>query len=454
MDTRLREFDPIRITKYVPELDILNNPLLKPSEKEFLAEFYEFLERELDEDLRKLEELNYFVEEPTQEQKKEIIVKIMKKLADRGYYSTVLFEDDEYEVGKIMRNALIAFALCGGRWSEYSERYIAGNWSVEMGRLAGGTLYCNPVDYKANNYQKEKYLLPVLRDGAVAASAMTEFNAGSDISSMELNLQVQDDMIVAKGKKVFITNGMLCDYLILYGRLNNGPIGAVIVNTEKQQLKNFRSARIRTYGMTDAFVSRLIFDRVEIPRENLLQGHGLDIAFHQLTEERLVISAEALGDSMKKLLYSHTWALNRHQFNKRLHQYQVIRFPISENIRQMNLLISALINYARELDQHPELASSKLMAANTMGLKIQTTELAFESAIHCFRTMGGRGFIRQYANPIGLMDPYCMIHGGGSNYVLEDSESRKFFKTGSTRRKLEDDVPSIDIFLEKRKRKN
>lgn len=408
MDTRLSEFEEIKIQKYVQELDLLASPILNSSEKEFLAEFYEFLEEQIDPELKKLEELNYFVEEPTQEKKKAIVVGIMKKLAEKGYYSTVLNEED-YEVGRITRNALIAYGLCGGRWSESSERYIAGNYSVEMGRLAGGTLFCNPVAYKANQYQWENFLVPVARDGAIGASAMTEFNAGSDIFRMELNLQVTEDKVVAKGKKVFITNGMLADYIILYGRINNGSLGAVIVDTEHQQLKNFRSARIRTYGMTDAFVSRLIFDRVEIPRENLLPGNGLDIAFHQLTEERLVISAEALGDAMKKLLYSHTYALHRRQFEKRLHQYQVIRFPISKNIREMNLLLAALISYTRELDRRPELGNSKLMAAQAMGLKISATELGFESAIHCFRTMGGRGFIRQYSNPIGLMDPYCMI---------------------------------------------
>jgi len=261
---------------------------------------------------------------------------------------------------------------------------------------------------------------------------------------MELALQERDDKIVAKGKKLFITNGMIADYVILYGRLNNGQLAAVVVDTENQQLKNFRSARVRTYGMTDAFVSRLIFDRVELPKESLLKGHGLDIAFHQLTEERLVISAEALGDTMKKLLYSHAYALQRRQFEQRLHQFQVIRFPISRKIRELNLLISAMIQYVRQLDKHPELAGSKLMAANTMGLKISTTELGFESAIHCFRTMGGRGFTRQYANEIGLFDPFCMIHGGGSNYVLEDSESRRFFKYKPPRREIEDTIPKID----------
>ncbi len=444
MDTRLSEFEPIIIQKYVQELDLLANPILNAKEKEFLADFYEFSEKHLDKDLRALEELNYYVEEPTQDKKRDLVIKIMKKLAENGYYSTILNEN-EYEVGKITRNALIAYALCGGRWSDYSERYIAGNWSIEMGRLAGGTLYCNPVNYKANDYQREKFLIPVAKDGAIAASAMTEFNAGSDIFRMELNLQVTDDKVIAKGKKVFITNGMIADYIILYGRINNGPLGAVIVDTEHQQLKNFRSARIRTYGMIDAFVSRLIFDRVELPRENLLQGNGLDIAFHQLTEERLVIGAEALGDAMKKLLHSHTYALHRRQFEQRLHEYQVIRFPISANIRQLNLLLTALINYARELDKRPELGGSKLMAAQAMGLKIQTTELAFESAIHCFRTMGGRGFIRQYSNPIGLLDAYCMLHGGGSNYVLEDSESRRLFKYKPTRRELEDVIPKIDL---------
>ncbi len=442
MDTRLREFEPINIQKYVHELDLLSSPLLRTNEKDFLYEFYEFLEKELDEDLRALEELNYFVEEPTQDKKREIVVGIMKKLAESGYYSTILNEE-KYEIGRVTRNALIAYGLCGGRWSESSERYIAGNYSVEMGRLAGGTLYCNPVNYKATPEQKEKLMLPVAKDGAVAASAMTEFNAGSDIFRMELKLIVKEDHVIAKGKKVFITNGTLADYIMLYGRLNNGPLGAIIVDTENQKLKNFRSSRIRTYGMTDAFVSRLIFDKVKIPIENLLHGNGLDIAFHQLTEERLVISAEALGDAMKKLLYSHTYAIHRKQFEKRLHQFQVIRFPISRNIRELNLLLSALIHYSREIDRRPELGGSKLMAANAMGLKISATELGFESAIHCFRTMGGRGFIQQYSNPIGLLDSFCMLHGGGSNYVLEDSESRRFFKYKPTRRDLSDEIPNI-----------
>ncbi|MFX1392889.1 MAG: acyl-CoA dehydrogenase family protein [Promethearchaeota archaeon] len=444
MDTRLSDFEPIKIQKYVMELDILANPLLTSQEKEFLADFYDFLERNLDKDLRTLEELDYFVEEPTQDKKKAIIINVFKKLAKNGYYSTILNQDD-FEVGRITRNTLIAYALCGGRWSESSEQYIAGNYSVEMGRLAGGTLYCNPVNYKATEQQKEKFLIPVAKNGSPAASAMTEFNAGSDISRMELNIQLKDEKAILKGKKVFITNGMLADYIIVYGRINNGSLGAIIVDTENQKLKNFRSARISSYGMTDAFVSRLIFDRVEQPIENLIHANGLDLAFHQLTEERLVISAEALGDAMKKLLYSHTYALHRKQFEKRLHEYQVIRFPISRNIREMNLLISTLINYARELDRRPELTGSKLMAAQAMGLKISSTELSFESAIHCFRTMGGRGFIRQYSNPIGLLDPFCMIHGGGSNYVLEDSESRRYFKYKPSRKDLKDIIPKIDL---------
>ncbi|MHA2282120.1 MAG: acyl-CoA dehydrogenase family protein [Promethearchaeota archaeon] len=443
MDTRITEFKPIEIIRYVPELDLLSNPILNAKEKEFLADLYGFMEKELDSEFRKLEDLNYFVEEPTQDRKREIVIGIMKKLSDKGYYSTIL-NTENFEVGRITRNALIAFAICGGRWSDYSERYIAGNYSIEMGRLAGGTLYCNPVNYASDSVQKDKFLVPVAQYGEIGASAMTEFNAGSDIFRMELRLHEKDNKLIAKGKKLFITNGMIADYIILYGRMDNGQLAAVVVDTEHQKLKNFRSTRISTYGMTDAFVSRLIFDRVELPKENLLHGHGLDIAFHQLTEERLVISAEALGDATKKLLYSHAYALQRMQFEKRLHQYQVIRFPISQKIRELNLMLSALIQYTRQMDKHPELADSKLMAANAMGLKISSTELGFESAIHCFRTLGGRGFTRQYANEIGLLDPYCMLHGGGSNYVLEDSESRRFFKYKPKRGEVEDIIPKID----------
>jgi len=44
MDTRIREFEKIKIQKYVPELDLLNNPVLNAQEKDFLAEIYEFME--------------------------------------------------------------------------------------------------------------------------------------------------------------------------------------------------------------------------------------------------------------------------------------------------------------------------------------------------------------------------------------------------------------------------
>ncbi len=428
MDTRLPEFPKIEISRKIPELDLINNPIFNTKEKTFLTQFHDYMEENLEKDLKTLEELNYSAEEPIQEKKKEIVVNLMKKLAEKGYYSTVIdFED--HEVGNVTRNALIALALCGGFWSQNSDRYINGNWSIEMGRLAGGTLYCNPVNYKANDYQREKYLIPVVKYGLMAASGMTEFNAGSDIVRIELRLDDEGDKIIANGKKLFITNGMLADYIILYGRLNSGRLGGIIVNTEHQQLNNFESSRVRTYGMNDAFVSRLVFNDVELPKENLLEGDGLDIMFHQLTEERLVISAEAIGDCIKKLFFSHSFALEREQFKHKLHQYQIIRFPIAENMRQTNLLLSALINYTREIDKRTQIASSKIMASQVMGLKIQTSELAFQTSIDLFRTMGGRAFTEQYCNQVALFDAYCMIHGGGSQYVLGDAESRRFFKT-------------------------
>ena len=428
MDTRLPEFPRLEISGYIPELDLLNNPIFTTKEKEFLTEFYEYMEEILEKDLKALEELNYLAEEPIQEKKKEILANFMKKLAENGYYSTVI-DFEEHEVGKVTRNALIALALCGGFWSKNSERYINGNWSVEMGRLAGGTLYCNPVNYKANEFQREKFLIPVVKNGLMAASAMTEFKSGSDIVRIELELNEKSDTVIVNGKKLFITNGMLANYIILYGRLNSGRLGGIIVDTEHQQLKNYESSRVRTYGMNDAFVSRLVFNNVEIPKENLLEGDGLDIMFHQLTEERLVISAEATGDAIKKMFFSHSFALQREQFKHKLHQYQIIRFPIAQNIRHINLFLSALINYTREIDNHPQSASSKLMASQAMGLKIQASELALQSSTDLFRTMGGRAFTEQYSNQIALLDAFCMIHGGGSHYVLGDAESRRLFKT-------------------------
>ncbi|MFX0103730.1 MAG: acyl-CoA dehydrogenase family protein [Candidatus Hodarchaeota archaeon] len=406
----------------------MGNTLLNKEEKEFAAKFYDFLDKELDDDIKGLQTLNYFLEEETYNKKKEIIIRIMKKLAKKGYYSTIP-KSYSYDVGPITRNAIIAFILCSGKWSVEHEKYIGGNWSIEMGRLAGGTLYCNPVNYKANENQKEIFLKPVAVDGEIAASAMTEFAAGSDIKNMELSIRDNGNEYVLNGKKIFITNGPIAKYILVYGRIDNAQMAAIIVDTKEQTLEGFEATRLHTFGMNDAIVSRLVFKDVKVPKENLLEGNGLDIAFHQLTEERLVISAEALGDVSKKLLYTHSYALQREQFSKKLHQYQVIRMPITTMVRQLSLLTDSLISYARLMDSSDKtIEDPRHLARQAMGLKIATTELAFESSIHCFRTMGGRGFIRQYSVPIGFLDAYCMVHGGGSNYVLQDSESRQIFK--------------------------
>ena len=80
MDTRLPEFPKLEISRNIPELDLLNNPILNVREKEFLAEFFEYMEEMLEKDLNALEELNYSAEEPIQEKKKEIVTNFMKKL--------------------------------------------------------------------------------------------------------------------------------------------------------------------------------------------------------------------------------------------------------------------------------------------------------------------------------------------------------------------------------------
>ncbi|MEJ2250161.1 MAG: acyl-CoA dehydrogenase [Candidatus Lokiarchaeota archaeon] len=426
MDVRLNEFERLE-PEYVPELNLLELPILNSDEKEFLRKFYNFIEEELVNKLKSLENLNYMAEEQIQEKKKDMIINIMKILSTKGYYSTI-GNNQEESIGRITRNALIALALCGGFYSENLNRYIPGNWSVEMGRLAGGTLYCNPVNYKANEYQRKNFLYPVTKDGAPAASAMTEFNAGSDIFRLECKFKGEGDNIVVDGKKLFITNGMIADYVVLYGRLE-GSLRALLINTEHQQLENFKSSRVRMFGMKDAFVSRLVFDGTVIPKMNLMEGDGLDIMFHQLTEERLVISAEAIGDIINKTFYSHAWAKKRQQFERKLNQFQIIRIPITEGLRKISFYLSALINYTREMDSNSELGRSKLMASSAMGLKIDTCELAFDNSNDLYRTMGGRAFTEQYSNQFGLLDAFCMLHGGGSHYVLADAESRRFFKT-------------------------
>ena len=58
MDTRLPEFPKIEISRNIPELDLINNPIFNTKEKTFLTEFYDYIEENLEKDLKVLEELN------------------------------------------------------------------------------------------------------------------------------------------------------------------------------------------------------------------------------------------------------------------------------------------------------------------------------------------------------------------------------------------------------------
>lgn len=274
--------------------------------------------------------------------------------------------------------------------------------------------------------QKQRWLPRMASGEFVAAIAMSEPGAGSDLKSIKTTAVQVGDRWRINGSKTFITNGWLADLVIVVAKTDPaaGSRGVSLIGVETKDLAGFRRGRILDkIGLKGQDTSELFFDNVEVPHEALLglePGRGFKQLMEQLPQERMLIALGAVATMERAVDETITYAKDRQVFGAPLMDMQNTRFKLAE-CRTKATIARRFVD-----DCMVRVLRGELDGATAAMAKWWTTQTNCEVMDECLQLHGGYGYITDY--PIARMYVNARVGKifGGSNEIMKELVARTF----------------------------
>lgn len=260
--------------------------------------------------------------------------------------------------------------------------------------MSVNNLSCEPLFIFGSEEQKKNFLTPLASGKYLGSFAITEPNAGSDVSSMATSAKDKGNYYIINGTKSFITNGEYANIIILTARTGD--------RQEKQSLSTFviekntkglsRGTVEDKMGLRASNTVELIFDECKIPKENLIgnKGDGFKIAMNALDSGRIGIASQAIGIANACLHEAIKYSKERKQFGRSLSNFQAIQWMLADMSTEIEasyfLTLHACLLKEKGRSYTKEASQAKLFA----------TEMANRCAYHAVQIHGGYGYIRGY----------------------------------------------------------
>jgi len=271
---------------------------------------------------------------------------------------------------------------------------------------------------------KQKWCPKMVSGEAIAAVAMSEPAAGSDLQGMKCSAEDKGDYYLVNGSKTFITNGYLCDIVVTAVKTDSslGAKGISLLLIESTFEGFTKGQPFHKVGLHAQDTCELFFDNVKVPKANLIgkEGEGFKYLMHELAQERLVVGIGAVGAAEGIFWKTLQYTNERNAFGRSISNFQNTRFKLAE--------MASKITMARSfLDQCTGLhCEGKLDAAMASMVKYTTTELQCEVADECLQLHGGYGYIWEYDVARAWADARVQRIYAGTNEIMKELIARKF----------------------------
>ena len=243
----------------------------------------------------------------------------------------------------------------------------------------------------ANEEQKQRYLIPLAKGEKIGAFALTETNAGSDVSALETTVVKQGDDYILNGNKIFISHGDVAETIVTFATLdkelgNRGITGFIV----EKGFPGFSVARkFRKVGMRAQTQAELLFKDCRIPAANLLgeEGRGFRVALGTIDIGRVGIAAQAVGIARGAYEAALAHAKTRHQFGQAISQFQAIQWLLVDMATKIEAARLLTYQAAYLMDQKLPFTKAAAMA------KLYASEVATEVTTKAVQVLGGYGYM-------------------------------------------------------------
>ncbi|HEY4374546.1 MAG TPA: acyl-CoA dehydrogenase family protein [Burkholderiales bacterium] len=271
--------------------------------------------------------------------------------------------------------------------------------------------------------QKARLMPAIIKGEKIAAVAMTEPDAGSDLASMRTTARREGDQWVLNGSKLYITNGVHADVYFVAAKTGapgrNHQVSMFIV---EKGTPGFRVARpLKKHGWLSSDTAELSFEDCRIPAANLLgeENKGFYSLVKNLQNERIVLGAQSMGEAARALEITMEWVTQRKAFNKTLWDQQTIRHRLA--------LLSAKVEAVRALIYNTAWrdAQGQTVVKEVSMIKALAGELVNEVMYDCVQFHGGFGYMREAAIERMSRDARVQAIGGGATEVMLEEIAKR-----------------------------
>ena len=193
---------------------------------------------------------------------------------------------------------------------------------------------CGYLLHYGSEEQKKKWLPRMVAGETVCAIAMTEPGTGSDLQGIRTKAVRDGDEYVISGQKTFISNGQMCDLVIVVVRTNpdggSRGMSLVLVETDRAGFRHGRN--LEKLGHLSSDTSELFFDQVRVPVSNLLgsEGGAMGALMSELPQERLTIALHSIAAAQKAFDITKDYVQERKAFGQPIGTFQNTRFRLAD----------------------------------------------------------------------------------------------------------------------------
>jgi alkylation response protein AidB-like acyl-CoA dehydrogenase len=290
-----------------------------------------------------------------------------------------------------------------------------GCGSTALAIAAHNGLGCAPIVQFGDEEQKQRFLLPVVSGrGGLAALALTESGAGSDLQGVRTTARLEGDEWVIHGEKMWCTNASLADYIITLVR--TGASGAhslsmIIVPTNTPGLHI--GPPEKKMGLKGSPTHAVIYDDVRLPASHLLglEGQGLPQALAALDGGRISIGALSIGLARAAYEAARQYARERQAFGHPIADFQAIQWMLADAATGIHAARLMIYQAAWLKGQGQPYTQAASMA------KLFATEMAERVCRDAIQIHGGYGYSREYPVERIYRDARLMTIGEGTSEV-------------------------------------
>jgi alkylation response protein AidB-like acyl-CoA dehydrogenase len=265
--------------------------------------------------------------------------------------------------------------------------------------------------------QKKEWLPKMVAGEAIGSLGMTEPHAGSDLKAIKTRAVRDGDDFVISGQKVFISNGQLCDLIVLATKTDAsaGAKGVTLFLVDTSLPGFRRGQNLNKVGMKGQDTSELFFDEVRVPATAMLgqEGQGFALMMTKLAQERLAQAIRSATVSETVVDYTLAYTAERKAFNQTIADFQNTQFKLAE------LKTEAVVGRTFT-DQCIKLfLEDKLDPVDAAMAKMWLSNTHCKIVDECLQLFGGWGYMWEYPIARAYADARVVKIAGGSIEVMK-----------------------------------